>query len=142
MYSASSGSIQPLPTRTWYKYSSWPKDSSTSLRPQLGLYIPYFVLERERERERLCQVLNLISRPYVKRELCVGWLTKSHGCWWHPGIMHLCYAPSGSLPTDEIQLAVTHVQTMCKISKIFQVMISLLHTDKQDFGSLKAFIIS
>ena len=56
--------------------------------------------------------------------------------------MHLCYAPSGSLPTDEIQLVVTHIQTMCKISKIFQVMISLLHTDKQDFGSPKAFIIS
>ena len=31
---------------------------------------------------------------------------------------------------------------MCKISKIFQVMISLLHTDKQDFGIPKAFIIS
>ena len=52
MYSASSGSVQPLPTSTWYKYSSWPKDSSTSLRPQFGLYIPHFVLERGGERER------------------------------------------------------------------------------------------
>ena len=105
----------------------------------VGLVYPILCArERERERERLCKVLNLISRPHVKRELCVGWLTKSHGCWWVTGIMHLCYAPSGSLPTDEIQLAVTHIQTMCKISKIFQVMISLLHTDKQDFGIPKA----
>lgn len=45
IYSASSGRVVLLCLSTWYMYSSWPHDITTFSRPQLGLYIPNFVLK-------------------------------------------------------------------------------------------------
>ena len=144
MYSASSGSVQPLPTSTWYKYSSWPKDSSTSFRPQFGLYIPHFVLERGGERERWGWVVPVSNYPHIrgnmlKRITCglARRLTKLYGCWCQPGTDVVCNPPSKS-PThwqpetevsswqlDEVQLNEAQLDEV----QLVEVQLVVTHVD-------------
>lgn len=147
MYSASSGSVQPLPTSTWYKYSSWPKDSSTSLRPQFGLYIPHFVLERGGERERWGWVVPVSNYPHIrgnmlKRITCglARRLTKLYGCWCQPGtdvfaIPHPRAPPIGSLRAKSLHGSLMRFSLMRFSSMRFSLMrLSLMRLSLMRFS--------